>query len=347
MVTLRLCLLLVVITMALFSYGQSSREPASEAASSGLASGPGMKGLAASVQQRPVLERDFPDPGVIEAGGFFYSFATNSNGKHVPVARSDDLLRWSLLPDDALPALAPWVKPVPNMIWAPEVIKVGSNYRMYYVAPDRASGRQCIGVASSAVAAGPYRDTATQPLICPTGFSRAIDPNPFDDSGQLHVYFSGVLGDSPNGIYAQKLTADGLATVGAPVLILKVGAPWEGTVAEAPTMLEHEGRYYLFYSGNDYRDDTYAVGYAVCKSALGPCLKSRDNPILATSTGTNAAIGPGHQAIVKLADAFWMLYHGWQGVAGYDHGGRRSLWVQPLDWQDDKPSLRLQFNPRS
>ena len=345
MLTLRLCLLLFCLTTALFSYRHSVQSRPSEAAAPALvASGSKLGAPVASAYQHPVLERDFPDPGVLEAGGVFYSFATNSNGSHIPVARSNDLVRWTLLPDDALPTLAPWVKRARGMIWAPEVIKIGSGYRMYYVAPDLDSGRQCIGVAISDLPQGPYRDNASQPLICPAGFERAIDPNPFEDGGRLYVYFSGVCCGSPNGIYAQRLSDDGLSTVGAPSLVLRVGAPWEGTVAEAPTMLKHDGRYYLFYSGNDYRDHTYAVGYAVCKGVLGPCLKSRDNPVVATSKKTGEAIGPGHQAILKVGEVYWMLFHGWHRVSGYDQGGRRVLWLRPISWQDGQTVDR--YGPR-
>ncbi|HEY7271065.1 MAG TPA: family 43 glycosylhydrolase, partial [Dehalococcoidia bacterium] len=132
----------------------------------------------ASVYQIPVLDQNFPDPDVFEADGVFYSFATNSNRSNIQAARSDDLIDWTPLPD-ALPELAPWAQRIPDMVWAPEVIKLGDTYRMYYVAHDRASGRQCIGVASSATPQGPYRDTSARPLICPPGFERALDPNPF------------------------------------------------------------------------------------------------------------------------------------------------------------------------
>ncbi len=293
---------------------------------------------AAWVYENPVLELNFPDPAVIEVDGAFYSFATNSNHRNIPVARSYDLIDWSLLAD-ALPELAPWVQPLPNMVWAPEVIQIGEGFRMYYVAHDRASGRQCIGAASSPFPEGPFRDGSTQPLVCPAGFERAIDPSPYQDGSRLYLYFSGVCCGQPNGIYAQRLSSDGLATSGGPTLVIQVDAGWEGTVVEAPTMLKYSGKYYLFYSGNDYRNETYAVGYAVCKSALGPCAKAKENPLLATGSTSSRAIGPGHQSIIKVGQDYWMLYHGWSGVVGDRGGGRRALWLQPLTWRAGKPTL--------
>jgi beta-xylosidase len=337
---LRLSLLFVCGLTAAFNFVPSSpRTDPAQALPFGLETTASRLGAPSpAVYQTPVFDRDFPDPAVIEEAGVFYSFATNSSRTNVLAARSNDLVAWSMLPD-ALPELAAWAQPRPNMVWAPEVIKIGGGFKMYYVAHDRASRRQCIGVATSETPAGPYRDLAPQALVCPGGFTRAIDPNPYEDRGRLYLYFSGVCCGAPNGIYVQKLSSDGLSTVGAPELLLKAEAAWEGTVAEAPTMLKHGPKYYLFYSANDYRNHTYAVGYAVCRSPAGPCTKAKENPLLATGSGSSPAIGPGHQAIIKVGRDYRMLYHGWNGVAGYDRGGRRALWLQPLVWRDGRPVL--------
>jgi beta-xylosidase len=293
---------------------------------------------ASSDLESPVLDRNFPDPAVIEADGVFYAFATNSNRQNTPAARSTDLVQWTMLPD-AMPQLAPWVAPVRSMVWAPEALRVGDSYRLYYTARDQASGRQCIGVASSAAPEGPYVDSSAQPLICPPGYQRAIDPSPFADGRQLYLYFSGVCCDEPNGIFVQKLAADGLATTGTPALLLKVDSSWEGAIAEAPTMLKHGGKLYLFYSGNDYRNQTYAVGYALCKAAAGPCTKAKENPVLATGSSAASASGPGHQSIARVGDEYWMLFHGWNGLIGYNRGGSRVMWLQPLTWRNGKPVI--------
>ena len=286
----------------------------------------------------PVLAQNFPDPAIIEVEGAFYAFATNSNQSNIGVARSSNLLEWTLLPD-ALPELAPWAQPSRNLVWAPEVIKIGGDFRMYYVAHDRVSRRQCIGVATSQTAAGPFRDAGQTPLLCPAGFERAIDPNPYVDDGRVILYFSGVCCGTPNGVYSQQLSSDGLRTDGAPSLLLSVDIAWEGTIAEAPTMVKRDSKYYLFYSGNDYRNETYAMGYAVCGSALGPCQKARENPVLATGSTTSRAVGPGHQAIIKVGPDYWVLYHGWDGPVGYRNGGRRALWLSPLTWLDGRPVI--------
>jgi beta-xylosidase len=292
----------------------------------------------AAFYDRPVLAQNFPDPAVIEADGAFYAYATNSNQSNIGIARSTDLLEWTVLPD-ALPDPAPWVQPLRNLVWAPEVIKMGAEYKMYYTAHDRASRRQCVGVATSATPLGPFLDIATSPLLCPDGFERAIDAHPYLDGGRLYLYFSGVCCGTANGIYVQQLTADGLRLTGAPSLLLSADVPWEGTVAEAPTIIKRGLKYYLFYSGNDYRNETYAMGYAVCESPIGPCLEAVENPILATGSSTSPAIGPGHQSIVKVGPDYWVIYHGWDGAVGYRNGGRRAMWLAPLTWREGRPTV--------
>jgi beta-xylosidase len=285
-----------------------------------------------------VLAANFPDPALLESDGIFYAFATNTGRTNIPAATSTDLVNWTPLPD-AMPQLAPWVAPVRGMVWAPEAIRVGDEYRMYYTARDEATSRQCIGVASSQSPGGPYIDTAAEPLICPLGYQRAIDPSPYHNGKQLTLYFSAVIGNQPNGIYAQALSRDGLAVAGTPTLLFRVDSTWEGSIAEAPTMLKHSGKLYLFYSGNDYRNQTYAVGYATCKGVMGPCTKARDNPVLATGSSSSRALGPGHQSIARVGGDYWIVFHGWDKVVGYREGGSRMMWLQPLTWHDGQPII--------
>ena len=43
--------------------------------------------------QNPVLDLNFPDPGVLRHGGQYYAFATNDAASNVQVAVSEDLVR--------------------------------------------------------------------------------------------------------------------------------------------------------------------------------------------------------------------------------------------------------------
>ena len=49
---------------------------------------------------------------------------------------------------------------------------------------------------------------------------------------------------------------------------------WEGAVVEAPFLRHRGGRYYLFYSANDYFNSRYAIGYATSTHLQGPYVKA-------------------------------------------------------------------------
>ena len=121
----------------------------------------------------PVIEKDYPDPGLLIAAGAFYAFATNANGRNVQASISTDLVHWRDLPD-ALPALPSWAQP--GFTWAPEVTQAGSTYVMYFTARHAPSGRQCVGAATSSSPAGPFRPRGDVPLVCEPQFGGSIDP---------------------------------------------------------------------------------------------------------------------------------------------------------------------------
>ena len=51
--------------------------------------------------------------------------------------------------------------------------------------------------------------------------------------------------------------------------LIKNDQAWEGTVVEAPYLWRHDGRYYLFYSGNGFGSAQYAIGYATADRVAG------------------------------------------------------------------------------
>ncbi len=67
-----------------------------------------------------------------------------------------------------------------------------------------------------------------------------------------------------------------------------------------PFILKKDGKYFLTYSCNDYRNQDYAVGYAVSDSPMGPWTKYEGNPILLRPQDY---VGTGHHAFFKDAPA--------------------------------------------
>ena len=183
----------------------------------------------------PVYKYNFPDPFVVVAGNQFIAYATN-DGINVPMLMSRDLVNWTPVADpanpkkrlDAMPTLAPWVEE--GRTWAPEVMKVGSKWMLYYTARSRALKTQCLGVAVADKPFGPFRDTSTQPLVCQTDQGGTIDANPFRDSdGKLYLYYKsdGNAVRKTSYIWGQRLSDDGLKVVGKAVPLIKDDAKWE------------------------------------------------------------------------------------------------------------------------
>lgn len=284
----------------------------------------------------PAIGGDFADPAVLVVGDDYFAYATNAAGKHVQVARSTDLRQWTMLPD-ALPSLPAWASAGGAYVWAPDVIQIGAQFVMYYTARDAAAGRQCIGVATSARPAGPFRDDSPQPLVCQRALGGDIDASPFRDGAALYLYFKsdGNCCHLLTTIWGQRLAPDGLRLVGAPIALLTNDQAWEGDVVEAPNMLQHDGRYDLFYSGNDYASARYAIGFARCQTPLGPCQKPLDHPVLASDpTAPTPLIGPGGASLFQVGDATWIAFHTWMGGAS---SGVRSTLIEQLIWVGDIP----------
>jgi beta-xylosidase len=293
--------------------------------------------------QNPIFRVDFPDPFVLNVDGTYYAYATNGSGRNIQVARSEDLIQWTLLPD-ALPALPTWARLGNSLVWAPEVLRTDSQFILYYTARDKESNRQCLGVATSERPQGPFRDTNERPFICQASEGGSIDASPFRDTdGQLYLYWKndGNCCGIPTYLYVQPLAPDGLSLQGEPTRLVRNDAAWEGRVVEAPTMWQHDGKYYLFFSGNNYAGFEYAVGYATCAAATGPCEDSPANPILASQMERRPlVIGPGHQTIVQdKNDTTWLVYHVWEVTSAGTRGSRRFMYMDQLIWNGDQPDV--------
>lgn len=291
--------------------------------------------------QNPVFRTNFADPYVLNVDGTYYAYATNASGRNIQVARSQDLVDWELL-RDAMPALPSWAQLGGSLVWAPEVARIGAQYLLYFTARDKKSNKQCVGVAVSDKPEGRFKDTRTEPLVCQANEGGTIDASPFFDDGKWYLYFKndGNCCSMPTYLYVQELAPDGLSLVGEPTRLVRNDKAWEGRVVEAPTMWKQDGKYYLFFSANDYGGPAYAVGYATCESALGPCEDAPENPILKSRTQEPLVIGPGHQTIVLDDDGEpWLVYHVWEVAAGRKTD-RRLMWIDQLVWEDGKPRVK-------
>jgi GH43 family beta-xylosidase len=128
------------------------------------------------------------------------------------------------------------------------------------------------------------------------------------DAGGAYLYFSV---DVPyHSISMLPLAPDLVHAAGPRVELLTVTQPWEHgpgyATVEGPFMVQQDGTYYLFYSGNDWQHD-YAMGYASATSPAGPFTKSTLNPVL--SGGKDH--GPGGGSLFMAGGRWMIAYHAW------------------------------------
>ena len=238
------------------------------------------------------------DPFVLLAEGMYYHYSTNDPaGYHVLV--SEDLTHWEdrgycLHKDDVKGE---------KWFWAPEVLALNGKYYMVYTAEEH------LGLAVADSPAGPFVQTKKAWLSERNGIDGHFM---VDAAGAVYLYY--VRFDHGNVIYGVKLAdcpeqfirmaeeGDVFIDDAAEVRLLEVEEEWEthmGRVAEGPFVLQHEGKYYLTYSANDYRSADYAIGYAVSDSPLGPFRKYAGNPILIRNDKVN---GTGHHSFTTSKD---------------------------------------------
>lgn len=312
----------------------------------------------------PVFEENFPDSHIVLHDGEFIAYATN-HGINLPMATSRDLVNWSFVMDpanpgqrlDGMPVLAPWAKE--GFTWAPEVMKVGENWILYFTARNRRRDVQCLGVAVADNPKGPFRGSSTEPLLCQYEEGGTIDANPFRDSdGKLYVYYKndGNAVRRTSHIWGQRLSDDGLSVVGDPVALIRDDKKWEWGLVEAPAMIRApQGGYQLFFSAAYFgwdpneRLSRYATGYAQCASPLGPCEDAPENPILNSFNDRRAGClsGPGHPTIFTVGEQYFFAFHAWAATRGCRKAeDERHLYIAPLFWKDGKPVLGLSLRPK-
>ncbi len=309
----------------------------------------------------PVYKDNFPDPFVIAHRGEFIAYATN-DGINLPMLVSRDLVNWSQVRDstgkrlDGMPSLAPWVQE--GRTWAPEVMKVGAKWLLYYTAHSRRRKMQCLGVAAADNPRGPFRDQSPEPLVCQYDQGGTIDANPFRDSdGKLYLYYKsdGNAVGKTTWIWGQRLSDDGLRVVGQAVPLIKDDVKWEWRLVEAPAMVRSPAGLQMFYSAAFFGWDPnerltrYATGYATCAGPLGPCRDAPENPILNSFNDREAGClsGPGHPGIFQVGARTFMAFHAWAATSGCRKAeDERYLYIAPLFWKDGKPKLAPSLRQR-
>ncbi|HEV2593636.1 MAG TPA: glycoside hydrolase family 43 protein [Sphingomicrobium sp.] len=117
-------------------------------------------------------------------------------------------------------------------------------------------------------------------------------------------------------VRGQRIADDGRSLVGDNSIVLTNDQDWEGHLIEGPFVTFQEGRYWLFYAGNDFSTPAYGIGVAVADHPLGPYTKQGE-PLLKS---TRAWIAPGHASVAPGLDGkpqlFFHAFH--PGTGGYN-----------------------------
>ncbi|MGE3619106.1 MAG: glycoside hydrolase family 43 protein [Acidimicrobiia bacterium] len=304
--------------------------------------------LAGGGVRPPVVAADRPDPELEHDGSRWVAYSTNAFAgsaiTNVPVMVSTDMAAWSPA-GDALPRLGSWASP--GLTWSPGVVRRGGTWHLYYTALHTASGRQCIGLATSTSATGPFVDGRPGPVVCQLDRGGSIDPDPFvDPDGRAWLAWKSddnVLGQ-PSRIWVQPLSGDGTPT-GTAVAVLSADRTWEEGIVENPALVVAGGELWLFYAGGRWETAGYGIGVARCPAVGAPCAKPTEGPWM--SRASTGVPGPGSPALLARPGLTPVLaFHGWVGGVGYPAGGRRALFVEPVDFTSGWPDWRPDW-PRS
>ena len=137
-------------------------------------------------------------------------------------------------------------------------------------------------------------------------------------------------------IHARRLAADGRSLEGEERIVLSNDLDWEGHLIEGPFVTKQNGRYWMFYAGNDFSTPAYGIGVAVSDHPFGPYEK-RAEPLLKSNPEWWA---PGHASVAPGADGRPQLFfHAFfPGKCGYN--AFRALLTVGLDFESGEVKLR-------
>jgi hypothetical protein len=133
-------------------------------------------------------------------------------------------------------------------------------------------------------------------------------------------------------IHARRLAPSGRSLVGEDRIVLANDLEWEGHLIEGPFVTCQQGRYWMFYAGNDFSTPAYGIGVAVADHPMGPYVK-QGAPVLQSTREWTA---PGHASVapglVGRPQLFFHAFH--PGTGGYN--AFRALLTVGLKFSPDR-----------
>jgi len=304
---------------------------------------------AVAQQTQPALTGDvrIHDPSIIEVDGRYVAFQTGQEGGvyrgAIRAKTSPDGIAWT----DA----GSIGKGVPKWqrkelgyqslnIWAPSVSKHGDTWYLYYSVSSFGINTSAIGLMTSTALDPdkPGEGWQDQGLVLKSNGKddwNAIDPWRIDTTdGRAYLAY----GSFWNGIKMRELdpVTGTLLAEDTPTYDL---ASRKGAGIEATSILEHDGRFYLFVSFDQcckQLDSTYNMRIGRADSVTGPYLDKDGKPMLEGGGTlllgkTGRFIGPGGQEAIHTTRGDMLAYHYYDG----DDLGVSKLQFSPLRWTAD------------
>ncbi len=295
------------------------------------------------------------DPVMAKEGDTYYMFTT---GMGIGMMSSKDLKTWKeeKAPLDPVPA---WPKEfVPSYgghTWAPDIVKHGDKWYLYYSCSTFYRNISAIGVAANSTLDPDSKDYKWEDLgmviVSQPGVNdwNAIDPNVvFDEKGKPWLTF----GSFWDGIQLVPLKDDMKTPAGSPVTIARRrpadkvahGNETANTNAiEAPFIVKNDGWYYLFVS-YDYcckgLSSNYKTAVGRSKHVDGPYVDRSGLPM--TECGGEILVGEGpaysgvgHCSVYEIDGKWYLVAH------AYDKSkrGASKLYMREMRWVDGWPVI--------
>lgn len=291
------------------------------------------------------------DPSVIKFHGeylMYYSLpaANNTTRSKQPgsdvwgigIARSTDLIHWSKAGE-----LTP-VQDVEKVgIAAPGARVIRGKVHLFYQTYSvQKTDAICHAVSSDGIH---FDRDPTNPVYRPTNMpwssGRAIDAEVFAHGSELWLFFAtrdpsmqiqelGMAAAPLNSSFGRGTWHD--LSIDKPILAPQL--PWEQKCIEAPTVLRHAGRYYLFYAGA-YNNSPQQIGVAASTDGK-TWTRLSDKPILANGLpGAWNSSESGHPGV--LTDDNGRTYLFFQG--NNDNGHTWFISMMEIRWNGEIPSL--------
>ncbi|WP_342549068.1 family 43 glycosylhydrolase [Paenibacillus sp. FSL P2-0089] len=287
-----------------------------------------------------LAEIDTPDPSVIYKDGYYYMTFTH-NGTDIMVMKS------LTLDFRQAERKVVWYPPAETAysanLWAPELQYIRGSWYIYFAADDgqNENHRMYVLQADSGDPLGSY---TFKGQVTDSSNKWAIDGLAMEVDGEMYFVWSGWEGEAnaAQNTYIAPMS-DPLTISGPRVLLSEPLLPWEQAggppyINEGQSVLHHNGRVFIVFSGAGSWTPYYSLGLLALKPGGNP-LEAADwikaeQPLLAMDEAAGV-YGPGHNSFTVSPDGSeqWIVYHATTGAE--DGWNNRKARAQPVSWDAD------------